>query len=151
MGQGTRVVPQRAESMGHGIEGVAQHAESMGQGAEGVGHRTESVGQRTEVVPPTNRERGPTNRWNGPGHRLQIAHLSHGFSSDPANGSSDCFDGPNEISEEERRDEALRRELIRLLDEHHWNISEVARAMGKAWMQIHRWMKKFDLNEKRRS
>ena len=54
-----------------------------------------------------------------------------------------------EITDEERRDDALRRELIGLLEAHGGNVSEVARAMGKARMQIQRWMKRFDLEPKR--
>jgi len=42
--------------------------------------------------------------------------------------------------------EALRRTLISLLEQHRGNISYVARDMGKARMQIHRWMRRFDLD-----
>ena len=44
-------------------------------------------------------------------------------------------------------DEDLRRreELVRLLREHNGNVSAVSRAMGKARMQIHRWLKRYGL------
>jgi transcriptional regulator with GAF, ATPase, and Fis domain len=40
---------------------------------------------------------------------------------------------------------SLREELMRLLDEHRGNIAAVARAMGKARMQIQRWLKRFGI------
>src|SRR5207247_3493596 len=40
-------------------------------------------------------------------------------------------------------DDALRDRLIALLHEHRGNVTAVARAMGKAPAQIHRWMKRF--------
>jgi transcriptional regulator with AAA-type ATPase domain len=42
-------------------------------------------------------------------------------------------------------DEARRQQLIALLVEHHGNISEVARQMGKARLQIRRWIKKYEI------
>ena len=45
----------------------------------------------------------------------------------------------------EPEDVALRRDLVRLLKEHDGNVSEVARAMGKARMQVHRWMKRLSI------
>jgi DNA-binding NtrC family response regulator len=39
----------------------------------------------------------------------------------------------------------LRERLTALLHEHHGNVSAVARAMGKARMQIQRWLKRFHL------
>jgi transposase-like protein len=35
------------------------------------------------------------------------------------------------------------------MEMHGGNVSEVARAMGKARMQIHRWIKRFDLDPRR--
>ena len=43
-------------------------------------------------------------------------------------------------------DEELRAQLVDLLARHGGNISAVARAMGKARMQIHRWMRRFDID-----
>jgi DNA-binding NtrC family response regulator len=42
-------------------------------------------------------------------------------------------------------DEQLRARLVDLLAQHGGNISAVARAMGKARMQIHRWMRRFGI------
>ncbi len=36
--------------------------------------------------------------------------------------------------------------LLRLLDENNGNVAAVARAMNKARMQIHRWMKRYDID-----
>jgi DNA-binding NtrC family response regulator len=47
------------------------------------------------------------------------------------------------LSEE---DEKRKEELVALLREHHGNISAVARVMGKARMQIQRWVKRFALD-----
>ena len=43
-------------------------------------------------------------------------------------------------------DLVLQRELLAKLEEHGGNIAEVSRAMGKARMQIHRWMKRFGID-----
>ena len=42
--------------------------------------------------------------------------------------------------------EALRRTLIRLLAEHYGNVTNVARDLGKARMQVHRWMQRFGID-----
>jgi len=41
---------------------------------------------------------------------------------------------------------ALRKTLVALLEQHRGNISHVARDLGKARMQIHRWLQRFDLD-----
>jgi transcriptional regulator of acetoin/glycerol metabolism len=43
-------------------------------------------------------------------------------------------------------DQRARDELIRLLAEHSGNISAVARAMGKARVQIRRWCRRFGID-----
>jgi transcriptional regulator of acetoin/glycerol metabolism len=43
-------------------------------------------------------------------------------------------------------DEQLRRELIALFTECKGNVSEVARRMGKARVQIQRWLKRFAID-----
>ena len=50
--------------------------------------------------------------------------------------------GSDELSEEDRQ---RRAELAALLEKHGGNVSAVAREMGKARMQIQRWMKRFGL------
>jgi sigma-54 dependent transcriptional regulator, acetoin dehydrogenase operon transcriptional activator AcoR len=44
------------------------------------------------------------------------------------------------------RDEAVRRELLLRLADTNGNLSEVARAMGKARQQVQRWVKRFGLD-----
>ena len=46
-------------------------------------------------------------------------------------------------------DDRLREQLDRLLVENEGNVAEVARALGKARMQVHRWMKRFAIDPKR--
>ena len=43
-------------------------------------------------------------------------------------------------------DAKRRDELIVLLEEHHGNVAAVARVLGKARMQVHRWLKRYDLH-----
>jgi DNA-binding NtrC family response regulator len=43
-------------------------------------------------------------------------------------------------------DSELRRELISLLQEHKGSVADVARALGRARMQIYRWLKRLDLD-----
>jgi DNA-binding NtrC family response regulator len=43
-------------------------------------------------------------------------------------------------------DARLRREIMLKLEEHGGNIAEVARDMGKARMQVHRWLKRFGID-----
>jgi DNA-binding NtrC family response regulator len=44
------------------------------------------------------------------------------------------------------RDEKIRRELLDQLARHNGNLANVARAMGKARMQIHRWCRRFGID-----
>jgi transcriptional regulator with PAS, ATPase and Fis domain len=44
------------------------------------------------------------------------------------------------------RDETLRLELLELMARHRGSITDVANAMGKARMQVHRWCKRFGLD-----
>jgi len=54
---------------------------------------------------------------------------------------------PQASTEAERgEDVALRDELVRLFREHKGNVSAVARVMGKARMQVQRWMKRFGID-----
>jgi transcriptional regulator of acetoin/glycerol metabolism len=43
-------------------------------------------------------------------------------------------------------EQKLKDDLVRRLGETRGNVSEIARAMGKTRMQIHRWMKRFGLD-----
>jgi transcriptional regulator with PAS, ATPase and Fis domain len=53
---------------------------------------------------------------------------------------------PDDAATEESR---LRAQLEGLLREHEGNIAEVARALGKARMQVHRWLKRFQIDPDR--
>ena len=44
------------------------------------------------------------------------------------------------------RDEKIRRELLDQLARHRGNLANVARAMGKARMQVHRWCQRFGID-----
>lgn len=46
----------------------------------------------------------------------------------------------------ETMDLALERELVRLMTVNHGNISKVARTMGRSRMQVHRWLKRLNVN-----
>jgi transcriptional regulator with PAS, ATPase and Fis domain len=50
---------------------------------------------------------------------------------------------PRRLSDEDAK---LKDELTEALTKAHGNVSEIARAMGKTRMQIHRWMKRFGLD-----
>jgi DNA-binding NtrC family response regulator len=46
----------------------------------------------------------------------------------------------------EVRDEDRKAHLLELLARHHGRIADVARAMGKARMQIHRWIQRYQID-----
>ena len=54
--------------------------------------------------------------------------------------------GPAVLEPELDDPETLRRTLVALLEQHRGNISYVARDLGKARMQIHRWLRRFNLD-----
>ena len=71
---------------------------------------------------------------------------SDGSDSDPPvaiAGSDDDADDDRPLSAEDLR---RRDELARLLREHRGNVSAIARVMGKARMQIQRWIKRYRLD-----
>ncbi|MCK6546124.1 sigma 54-interacting transcriptional regulator [Myxococcota bacterium] len=45
-------------------------------------------------------------------------------------------------SGDEAPDDALQREIVRLMTVHKGNVSRVARSMGRSRMQVHRWLKR---------
>jgi transcriptional regulator with GAF, ATPase, and Fis domain len=53
------------------------------------------------------------------------------------------------VSSPPTEDDRLRAQLDALLTQHAGNVAEVARSMGKARMQVHRWMKRFSLDPRR--
>ena len=54
--------------------------------------------------------------------------------------------GPEEDDASGARDEELRRELLVRIADARGNLSEVARAMGKARQQIQRWVRRFEID-----
>jgi transcriptional regulator with PAS, ATPase and Fis domain len=52
-------------------------------------------------------------------------------------------------ADEEGEEVPLQAQLEALLTEHRGNVAEVARAMGKARMQVHRWMKRLAIDPNR--
>ena len=81
--------------------------------------------------------RGPISLWHLP-EAVRAALLGPRPAGSPAAAAA-----PRPLSEE---DAAIRDELVKRLGEHHGNISAVAREMGKARMQIQRWIKRFNLD-----
>jgi transcriptional regulator with AAA-type ATPase domain len=73
---------------------------------------------------------------------IQKAHLFPGAEAAAGSPSGP----PAEVSELAGEDAALRDDLVRHLTAHRGNVADVAREMGKARMQIHRWLKRFDID-----
>jgi transcriptional regulator with GAF, ATPase, and Fis domain len=62
-----------------------------------------------------------------------------------------ALEGPARVPAEDTAtdgatDATMRAQLVSLLQDHGGNVSEVARAMGKARIQIHRWAKRWNVN-----
>ncbi len=53
--------------------------------------------------------------------------------------------GPEAVEPLGPADSARREELVSLLTEHQGNVAAVARALGKARMQVHRWLKRYGI------
>jgi transcriptional regulator of acetoin/glycerol metabolism len=51
---------------------------------------------------------------------------------------------PSGVPEDDAADRKT--ELIALLREHHGNISAISKATGKSRMQLHRWLKRYELD-----
>ncbi len=65
---------------------------------------------------------------------IDLPHLPAEILAPPASAPGEPVGGS--------RDDALRDQLIALLHENRGNVTAVARAMGKAPAQIHRWMRR---------
>jgi DNA-binding NtrC family response regulator len=72
---------------------------------------------------------------------IQKTHLFP--SSEPGRPSAE---GTAKLLELSAEDAELRGELLRLLGAHRGNVADVARDMGKARMQIHRWLQRFEID-----
>jgi transcriptional regulator with AAA-type ATPase domain len=70
---------------------------------------------------------------------IEAKHLPTTSAEVPASLSAPAESAPHEP-------EDLRRELVELLEKHQGKVSRVARDMGKARMQIHRWMQRFGID-----
>ena len=74
------------------------------------------------------------------GRRIDLPHLpaalAAAHSSVPAGPARMLADDPVQ----------RREEIISLLREHHGNVAAVARVLGKARMQVHRWMRRLEIN-----
>jgi len=81
---------------------------------------------------------------------LELGHLPKAVASAASTSTAgQAADEPAGVDAEAREDARLRDQLGALLATHHGNVAEVARAMGKARMQVHRWMKRFGIDPKR--
>ena len=72
------------------------------------------------------------------GGRIELGHLPEAMQGK----RTAKVASPAVLSEEDRK---IREQLVELLERHGGNVSAVAREMGKARMQIQRWMKRFGL------
>lgn len=70
------------------------------------------------------------------GGQVQVEHLPEALQR--------SLEAPG--AQREAEDEARREELVGLLKEHGGNVTAVAKAMGKARMQVQRWMKRYALD-----
>jgi DNA-binding NtrC family response regulator len=78
------------------------------------------------------------------GGSIELSHLPA-----PVRDALDAnIDGPAS-TDPEADDARLRAQLEALLVEHRGNIARVARALGKARMQVHRWLKRFEIDPER--
>ncbi len=78
---------------------------------------------------------------NGP---VDLRHLPHAVKASLAPAPASEVATPGEGD-----DARLHRQLEALLGQHDGNVAEVARATGKARMQIHRWMKRLAIDPKK--
>ncbi len=73
---------------------------------------------------------------------IRLEHLP----AEIARGKPASSDGPQPAPGLSERDQRLRLELLEHLARHEGNLADVARAMGKARMQVHRWCKRFGID-----
>jgi transcriptional regulator with PAS, ATPase and Fis domain len=74
---------------------------------------------------------------------IELAHLPEGIRAPVARAPAIPGLRPRKLSPEDLRH---RDQLTALLREHDGNVAAVARVLGKARMQVHRWVKRFDLS-----
>ncbi len=76
------------------------------------------------------------------GGRVEMEHLPASIRHRVPSGTRPSASGELASS----RDERLRRQLLAELTRHRGNLADVARAMGKARMQVHRWCKRYGVD-----
>ncbi len=74
---------------------------------------------------------------------IGLAHLPESLRRPAARAPAIAGLGPRRLALEDLRQ---RDQLSALLREHDGNVAAVARVLGKARMQVHRWVKRFDLS-----
>jgi DNA-binding NtrC family response regulator len=81
------------------------------------------------------------------GARIEVQHLPSAVRAGATTVAGESVGPPEDpLSPDERR---LKDELMALLEQHEGNVSAVARAMGKARMQVQRWIKRYRLDRAR--
>jgi len=73
------------------------------------------------------------------GDVIELAHLPAELTAPPPAPAAPAEAGPSE-------DDVLRDRVVALLHEHGGNVTAVARAVGKAPAQVHRWMRRFGID-----
>ncbi len=73
------------------------------------------------------------------GDVLELAHLPGELTTPPPPAAATPTPAPSD-------DEVLRDRVVALLHEHGGNVTAVARAVGKAPAQVHRWMRRFGID-----
>jgi DNA-binding NtrC family response regulator len=99
----------------------------------------------TAVVPDApNVQRAPTDLRGSPDADAGTA--AGGPAATGADDDGDFDADPEGLAPLTAEDQARREQLIFLFREHRGNVSAVARAMGKARMQIQRWMRRYKID-----
>jgi transcriptional regulator of acetoin/glycerol metabolism len=77
-----------------------------------------------------------------PEGKVKMEHLPRTI----ANGRRAASVAPQSADGPRNADEKLRMDLLAQLSQHHGNLAAVARAMGKAPMQVHRWCRRLGID-----
>jgi transcriptional regulator of acetoin/glycerol metabolism len=75
---------------------------------------------------------------------LDARHFLQGMTDrPPAAAATGPIPMPKPLDE---ADAKLRQELVALLQQHQGSVSDVARALGEGRTQVHRWLKRFEID-----
>ncbi len=79
---------------------------------------------------------------------IEVSHLPAAFSGSAATASDvpDASGSEPAVAELPPEQEELRARLVATLQVHRGNVTDVARALGRTRMQVHRWMKRFGID-----